>query len=329
MIKAGVIGLGMGQNHLYGYSQIPEVKIWAIADLDKERLKSSSQKYSVPHSFRDYRELLKLRELDVVSIALPNFLHCSVTIEALKAGKHVLVEKPMALNSQEAERMVNVAREKGRVLMVGMNFRYFSEILVLKRFIEQGEFGDIYYIKAVTMRRKAFPSDFITWFKDKEKSGGGVLMDMSPHMLDLSLWMAGDFNVTSVYGATYNKFMPVDDLACALVKLSSGVTINLEMCWEAFTETELFFFSLFGTKGGATTNPLRIYQEIRGTSVEITPEVKKNDFASSTAGEITHFINCIKEKTEPSSSGEKGLKVMRTLEAIYESARTGREVRMT
>ena len=327
MIKAGVIGLGMGQSHLYGYSKNPEIKIWAIADLDQEKLENFSQKYSVPHSFKDYRELLKLKELEVVSIALPNFLHCPVAIEALEAGKHVLVEKPMALNSEEAEKMVEVAREKKRVLMVGMNYRYFPEMQVLKRFIEQGELGDIYYIKAVALRRKTFPKDSTSWFKDKQKSGGGGLMDMGPHMLDLSLWLADNFNVTSVCGVTYNKFMPVDDLASALVKLNNGVIINLEISWQTFTKPQ-FFLSLFGTKGGAMTNPLKVYQEFGDTSVEVTPEVKKEDFTSGMEREIAHFIKCIKERKEPSSSGEKGLRVMRILDAIYESAKTGREVRM-
>jgi len=256
MIKVGVIGLGMGQNHLHGYNKIPEVKIWAIADLEEERLKSFSQEYSVPHSFKDYRELLKLKELEVVSIALPNFLHCPVTIETLEAGKDVLVEKPMALNSEEAEKMVKVARKKKRILMVGMNYRYLPEMEVLKRFIEQGELGDIYYIKAVALRKRTFPKDSTSWFKNKQKSGGGGLVDMGPHMVDLSLWLADNFDVASVYGVTYNKFMPVDDLASALVKLSNGVTINLEISWETFTRPQ-FFLSLFGTKGGAMTNPLK------------------------------------------------------------------------
>jgi len=328
MINAGVIGLGMGQNHLYGYDKTPGVKVWAIADLDEGKLKNFSRKYSVPHSFKGYRELLKLRELDVVSIALPNFLHFPVTIEALEAGKHVLVEKPMALNSQEAEKMVKVAREKKRILMVGMNYRYIPEIHILKKFIEQGELGDIYYIKAVALRRKTFSKDFVTWFKDKEKSGGGGLIDMGPHILDLSLWMADDFNVTSVYGVTYNKFMPVDDLASALIKLKSGVTINLEISWETFTKPQ-FFLNFFGTKGGAITDPLKIYKEVGNTSVEITPEVKKEDFTSVIEGEIAHFIECVKEEKEPGSSGEKGLKVMRILDGIYESARSGREVRIS
>lgn len=327
MIKAGVIGLGMGQSHLYGYSKIPEVKIWAIADIEEEKLESFSQKYSIPHSFKDYRELLKLRELEVVSIALPNFLHCPVAIEALEAGKHVLVEKPMALNSQEAEKMVKVAREKKRVLMVGMDYRYIPEIEVLKKFIEDGELGDIYYIKAVALRRKTFPKDSASWFKDKQKSGGGGLIDMGPHMLDLSLWLADNFNVTSVYGVTYNKFMPVDDLASALVKLTNGATISLEISWETFTRPQ-FFLNLFGTKGGAMTNPLKIYKEIGDASVEVSPEVKKEDSICQVEGEIAHFIKCIKEKKEPSSSGEKGLRVMRILDAIYQSARTGRKVRM-
>ena len=324
MIKAGVIGLGIGQSHLHGYSKTPGVKVWAIADLEEERLKRFSQEYSVPHSFKDYQELLKLKELDVVSVALPNFLHCPVTIEALEAGKHVLVEKPMALNSQEAEKMVKVAREKKRILMVGMNYRYLPEIQILKKFIEQGELGDIYYIKAVALRRRSILSP---WFKDKEKSGGGGLIDMGPHMLDLSMWIADDFNAVSVYGITYNKFMPVDDLASALIKLSNGATINLEISWETFTKSQIFL-NLFGTKGGAMTNPLKIYQNAGDIPVEITPEIEKGNFTSKIQKEIAHFIRCVREKKEPSSSGEKGLRVMRVLDAIYESARTGKEVRI-
>ena len=324
MIKAGVIGLGIGQSHLHGYSKTPGVKVWAIADLEEERLKRFSQEYSVPHSFKEYQELLKLKELDVVSVALPNFLHCPVTIEALEAGKHVLVEKPMALNSQEAEKMVKVARERKRILMVGMNYRYLPEIQILKKFIEQGELGDIYYIKAVALRRRSILSP---WFEDKEKSGGGGLIDMGPHMLDLSMWIADDFNAVSVYGITYNKFMPVDDLASALIKLSNGATINLEISWEAFTKSQIFL-NLFGTKGGAMTNPLKIYQNAGDTTVEITPEIEKGNFTSKIHREIAHFIRCVREKKEPSSSGEKGLRVMRVLDAIYESARTGKEVRI-
>lgn len=233
----------------------------------------------------------------------------------------------MALNSEEAEKMVKVARKKKRVLMVGMNYRYIPEIQVLKRFIEQGELGDIYYIKAVALRRKTFPKDSTIWFKNRQKSGGGGLVDMGPHMLDLSLWLADNFDVTSVYGVTYNKFMPVDDLASALVKLSNGVTINLEISWQTFTRPQ-FFLSLFGTKGGAITNPLKIYKEIGDTSVEVIPEVEKEDNTSGLEREIAHFIESIKEKKEPSSSGEKGLRVVRILDAIYESAKTGREVRM-
>ncbi len=328
MIKAGVIGLTMGKHHLYAYSKTPGVKVWAIADLDEEKLKSFSQEYSVPHSFKDYRELLQLKELDVVSVALPNFLHCPVTIEALEAGKDVLVEKPMALNNEEAEKMVIVARKKKRTLMVGMNYRYFPQMQVLKKFIENGELGEIYYIKAVTLRRRTFPKNFASWFKDKEKSGGGGLVDMGPHMLDLSLWMANDFDVKSVYGVTYNKFMEVDDLASALVKLSNGAVINLEISWETFTKPQ-FFLNFFGTKGGAITNPLRIYKDVANASVEmIIPEAKSQDLAPSMEGEITHFIECVREQKEPGSSGEKGLIVMRILDGIYESARTGREVRL-
>lgn len=327
MVKAGVIGLGIGKHHLRGYSNNPEVKIWAIADIDEERLKRSSQEYSVPHYFKDYRKLLNLKDLDLVSVALPNFLHSAAAIEALESGKHVLVEKPMALNSREAEKMVKAAKENKKILMVGMNYHYFSEFQFLKQLAERGEFGDIYYIKAVALRKGTFPRGLKTWFKDRQKSGGGSLIDMGPHMIDLSLWMVNDFNVISVDGVAYSKFMPVDDFASALIRLSKGATVNIEISWKTFAKFQLSL-SLLGTKGGATTNPLKLYKEMGDTPVEVTPEVKAEDFSSSIEKEIAHFIECIMGEKQPASSAQKGLKVMKIVDAIYESAKVGKEIRM-
>ena len=156
MLNVGVIGLSMGQDHLLKYSSIKGVKIYAISDLDGERLNISSEKYNVPYKFTDYRKLLDIKDIDAVSICLPNFLHAPVTIEALDKGKHVLVEKPMAMNSKEAEEMVNKARHKKKLLAVAMNYRFTPERMFLKTLIDRGEFGKIYYVKCVTLRRKTF-----------------------------------------------------------------------------------------------------------------------------------------------------------------------------
>ena len=328
MTNVGVIGLTMGGAHLEGYSRIPRVKVLAICDLNETLLKEQAEKFSVSHLFSDYHKMLKMEELDAVSIALPNFLHCPVTLEALTNGKHVLVEKPMAMNSAEAEKMVKKAKEKKKTLAVAMNYRFVPERVFLKEMIKKGELGEIYYIKAVSLRKKTFNKSFYkegnprTWFTTKEKSGGGALVDMGPHLLDLAMWFCDDFKPVSVCGVTSCKMKngSVDDLASALIKLKSGATISLEFTWESFTKGK-FFLSLFGTEGGAQTDPLIIYKEMNGTDIEIKPEAKE---APETLQ--SHFVSCIKEGKEPEVSGEKGVAVMKIIDAVYESSKQGKTI---
>lgn len=333
-IKVGVIGLGMGKAHLEGYSKIPEVEIIAICDINDSLLKKQAEKFNVRYTFSDYHKLLEMEELNAVSIALPNFLHCPVALEALDKEKHVLVEKPLAMNSQEAEEMVKKAREKKRILAVAMNYRFTPEMSFLKRIIEKGQLGEIYYIRTIFLRRKTFAQKFAhsndprTWFVRKEKSGGGVLIDLGPHLIDLAMWLSNDFNGISCYGVTFYKMNngDVDDLASALIKLSKGVLISLESSWESFTK-ERFFTSIFGTEGGAETHPLRIYKEVNGVDVEINPELK-NENETETETVQYHFIESIKKGKEPEFSGEKGLAVMKVIDAIYKSAEIGKEVKI-
>lgn len=327
MIKVGVIGLGMGLSHLSGYRNLAGVKIQAICDLNKELLKEYAKSYDVPLTFTDCRKMLELEELDAVSIALPNYLHCPVTLDALEKKKHVLVEKPIAMNSLEAEKMIKKAEEKKRILAVSMNHRYTPERQFLKKMIKEGELGKIYYLKGVWVRRKTFTRQRIqdTWFVQKEKSGGGVLIDLGPHLLDLSFWFLDNFNPISVCGVVSAKFGygDVDDFVSALIRMEGGATIGLELTWESFIKEEKFFSSLLGTKGGAETNPLRIYKETEETRTEVAfslHEIK---------GTVqSHFIDCIREGRAPEVPGEKGLAVMKVIDTIYESARTGKEVRI-
>lgn len=325
MIRVGVIGLRMGAGHLASYGKLSDVKIRAVCDLNQELLKKYIKDYSIPSSFTDYKKLLALEELDAVSIALPNYLHCPVAIEALEKGKHVLVEKPMALNSKEAESMVKKAKEKKKILAVSMNHRYTSERQFLKKMVKKGELGEIYYVKGVLIRRETFSQQVKqnSWFVQKDKSGGGVLIDLGPHLLDLSFWFLDDFNPISVYGVVSARFKygDVDDFVSALIRMKGGATISLELTWESFIKEGKFFSSLLGTEGGAETNPLKIYKEETRTEViPALPEVKETI--------QSHFIDCIREGRAPEVSGEKGLVVMKVIDAIYKSARTGREVRI-
>jgi len=331
-VKVGVIGTGIGSFHIRAYQKLPDVEVVAVVDLDPKRAKQIAQQYNIPRYFIDYSRLLKL-DIDAVSVCTPNFLHSEMTLAALKAGKHVLCEKPMAINAQDAEEMVKVARETGKKLMIAFCNRFRNHPQLLKRYIEDGELGEIYYAKTRWLRRKGIPG-MGGWFTTKAMSGGGPLIDLGVHVLDLMLWLMGNPRAVSVTGATYNKFgsriplkegtFDVEDLACAFIRLEMGTSLFLEVSWASHIKEDAGInLSLFGTKGGAELWPLRIYTEKHGCFVDVEPRLEE---VSGYEAEIAHFVDCIVEDKEPMATPEQGLEVTRILDAIYSSAETGREV---
>jgi predicted dehydrogenase len=255
MFKVAVIGLGMGREHLRGYSTVRDVQIAAIADIDADRLRFAVDQYHVPFATADYHEVLAMPEIDAVSVCLPNDMHAPVVIAALQAGKHVLVEKPMAQSAAQAEAMIAVATECDKTLAVAVNYRWnlAPESYYLKQLITQGDLGSVYYVRSVSLRRRTFVRGHKSWFSDKRRSGGGGLIDMGPHMLDLAMWYAGDYAPVSVSGVARTALMvdtDVDDLASALIRMQGGATLALESTWESFTRPALAV-TVLGTRGGA------------------------------------------------------------------------------
>jgi len=301
-------------------------------DIDSERARKVAQEYSIPKYFTDYSKLLKL-DIDAVSVCTPNFLHSEMTVAALRAGKHVLCEKPMAVNAREAEEMVKVARETGKKLMIAFCNRFRSHPQLLKRYIEKGELGEIYYVRAGWLRRKNIPG-MGGWFTTKAISGGGTLIDLGVHVLDLVLWLMGNPRAVLVAGATYTKFgnriplkkgtFDVEDFACAFIRLETGASLVLEVSWAShIKESTGIYISLLGTDGGAELWPLRIYTEKHGSFVDLEPRLEE---VSGYEEEVAHFVECILEDKEPMATPEQGLEVTRILDAIYSSAETGGEI---
>ncbi|OPX33192.1 MAG: hypothetical protein B1H40_00560 [Candidatus Latescibacteria bacterium 4484_181] len=331
-IRVGVIGTGIGSYHIRAYQKLPEVEVVAVVDLDSKRAKQIAEEYGIAHSFSDYRKLLDLKQIDAVSVCTPNFLHAEITVAALQAGKDVLCEKPMAMNTQEAEMMVKAARQTGRKLMMAFCRRFQNDSQWLKKYIEAGELGEIYYAKTGWLRRRGIPG-LGGWFTTKAKSGGGPLIDLGVHMLDLVLWLMGNPRAVSASGSTYAKFtdlyplekgtLDVEDLACALVRLETGATVFLETSWVSNISGDRVYSSLFGTKGGADFPPLKIYTEKHGKLVDLEPRLPE---ISGYDGEVAHFVECILQDKEPTATAEQGLEITRILDAIYESAETGKEV---
>jgi predicted dehydrogenase len=333
-VKVSVIGAGIGRLHLRNLKKCADAEIVAICDIDKGRAQQAATDFDIPHIFTDHKEMFAMDELDAVIVCTPNVFHAPQAIDAFRAGKHVMCEKPLSINAIEGAKIVEEGKKSGKVFMMGFNNRFRAESQYLKKLIEQGELGDIYYAKTGWIRRKCLHW-LSGWFSNKSLSGGGPLIDIGVHVLDLTLWLMGNPKPVSVMGSSYAKFGPeifkgtsqvydVEDLAAGFVKLDNGASLFLESSWESHVEKEEFYTTLVGTKGGAQLDPLKIYKDINGAPVDIIPETEKTSEGHEMA--VRHFLACVKGECKCISTGEQGLHIMQILDAIYESTRTGKSV---
>jgi len=344
-IKIGIIGTGGIANgaHLPGYSQIPdECEVVAICDILPEALNNTAAKYpDIKHKFKDYKKLLELDEIDGISVCTPNFAHHQITLDALKAGKHVLCEKPIALNAVQGAEMVAAAKKAKKILQIGFNSRFTPSNQALKRFIDAGEIGDIYWARAQALRVRGIPGWGV--FIDKEKQGGGPLIDIGVHILDLTLWFMGHPKPTFASGVTYQKFgkrddivgfmgqwdtnkFTVEDMASALIRFENGATIMLEASFVANLKAEVNNTTLLGTEGGAEAYPLSITQERHRSVFSFEPKIPGGNNLNTHNAEMKAFVECIRDKKQPLVTGEHGVMVAQIMDAIYKSAEVGHEV---
>ncbi|MEP6757166.1 MAG: Gfo/Idh/MocA family oxidoreductase [Chthonomonadales bacterium] len=342
-VKIGIIGSGgIAQSaHIPGYqSVLDECEVVALADIDMDKGRQAAEKFGVKHVFHDYNELLAMDEIDAVSVCTPNYLHLDPTLKALAAGKHVLCEKPIGMNAVEAQQMVDAAKNAGKILQIGYNSRFAPSAQLLHDYVEAGELGDIYYARAQALRRRGIPGWGV--FIDKSKQGGGPLIDIGVHILDLTLWMMGHPKPVSASGVTYAKFghrsdvigfmgqwdyanFTVEDFAAALIRFENGATIVLESSFVANLPEDVFTSTLCGTQGGAVTHPMTIVTEKHKSLQTFKPEIPKNDVNTHHA-EMRDFVKCVRNGKEPLVTGEHGLMVAKIMDAIYLSSQQGREV---
>jgi predicted dehydrogenase len=331
-VRVAIIGAGgIAQvAHIPVWKKLENVELVAVCDTVKARAKAVAEKYKIPQFFTRDEDLLKRDDIDAVDICVPTNLHERLTIDALSAGKHVVVEKPMGRTVEEGEKMVRAARQHKRQLMVAMNVRFRYDAANLKSFIDGGELGEVFYAKAGWLRRQKKWTEH-AWLFQKKFSGGGVLMDLGVQMLDMALWLLGNVKAKSVKANTYSHVakLDVEDTAVALVHFENGVTLNLEASWAFLREEDLFYANLLGTRGDAQLNPLRVTKELHGNLVNLTPskaETPTNLYKNSYENELRHFITCLRDGAPMLSTGEESLERMRIIAAMYESAHRGKEV---
>jgi predicted dehydrogenase len=348
-VRFGFIGAGAIAYHAAeAVLSHPRASLVAIQDLHVERLKTLQKKHSLEFAHKTVEELLANKSVDAVYIAVPNKFHIPLAIHALEAGKHVILEKPFAMNAAEAERAIAVAKKAGLVLNVGMNQRFTADSQKIKRLVEDGVLGEIYHAKAYWMRRAGIPK-LGTWFGSREIAGGGSLYDIGVHMLDLCLYTMDNFEPVSVVGATYTKFgnrgmgeggwglsdrsevpFNVDDFSSAFIRFANGATVTLDTAWACHqAQGNRENVEIFGTEAGATLRPARLFRGGGGHPVayEVADEVRAA-LKMPHQERFHNFINHLRGEEELCVSTHQALIVQKILDGIAESNRTGKEVRL-
>lgn len=346
-VRVGIIGSGgIAQScHMPGYASIPEqCEMVAVCDVNPETAREAASKFGIERTTTDYHELISDPDIDAVSVATPNKFHVEPTVQALRAGKHVLCEKPLAMNAEEARRMCEAAGESGRILQVALQQRFTGPMRFMKEYIDAGHMGDIYYARAQALRRRGVPGWGV--FIDKEKQGGGPLIDIGVHILDMTLHLMGYPKPVSASAKTWNLLgtnpalfnywgdydragFTVEDFAVGLIKFENGSVVVLESSFMGNMDGDPFTTQLYGTKAGAIVkgwgdDAVQIFTEQDRQLFNLKPaNVPKVE--SAHIAEVHAFIDAIWHGKPSPVPGEQGLILNAIFDAMYKSSETGRE----
>lgn len=346
-LRCGVIGAGgIGLDHLNSLLHCSRAAAVAVAESHPQRLREATERYHVPRGYADWRELLDQPDLDAVTIALPNHLHAPVAIAALQARKHVLLEKPMATNAKDAAKIIAAAQKSRRTVMVAQNMRFDAHTQAARALIQRGDLGEIYHARCFWLRPNHIPR-IGSWFTQKQFSGGGSTCDLGVHLLDACLHLLDEFNVVSVTAQTHAKFGPrgrgdggwgkseidlnrtfnVEDQSAAFIRLKSGRSVILETTWAGFhpADAREFGMDLLGTEAGLSLYPAKLYRNgpngYETTHLQLPKLITAQD-------RVHHFVHSVLDGKKTLVPPEESLQIQHTLDALYASAATGREVRL-
>lgn len=346
-LRIGIVGAGsIAKLHLKSYAANDDAELVAVADINADRAQSVADEWGANRSYGDAAELFADPDVDAVSICTWNDSHAELAIQAIEAGKHVLVEKPMSTSFEKADALGKVVEGTDRVVQMGFVRRHSANCQVLKSYIDAGDLGDIYYAKASCIRRMGNPGG---WFADKTRSGGGPLIDIGVHVIDLAWYLMGSPRVATISGNTYDHLgnranittfprytvsdydpdkNDVEDMVNAAIRFENGASLIMDASFSLHATKDHLGVSVHGTGGGADLEPLQIATEQHGSMVNVEPQLRSTsfEFESAFANEITNFVDTCLGRAESIAPAWHGVEIMKILDGIYASAEQRREL---
>ena len=335
---------GIAQTHLAALKTMPDVEVVAGVDIDPERFAVMKEKWGVEKLYKDWPTMLKEVQPDGVVVCTPNGVHAQPAIDSANAGCHVMVEKPMALDPKQCQQMIEASKKAGKKLAVGFQYRYHPNTEFLTRARDDGAFGNVMFVKCQALRRRGIPNWGV--FGRKELQGGGPMIDIGVHVIEMAHYTMGSPKPIAASGNTWtylgnkasdvvsqwpgwdHKTYTVEDLAIGQIRFENGALLQIEAMFAGHIEKDIWNFSLIGDKGGASWDPANIFTDRSGTMINSQPSFlsSKTDFHNLFVSKLRNWIDGSVSGSELRAPGEAGLAVQKMLDGVYRSAAAGKEV---
>ncbi len=323
-LRVGIVGCGVVAQiiHLPWLTRQENVLVSALCDTDVRKATMVGERFGIKNIYTDMEEMFNEQELDVVFILTPTNMHLPMALLALKRGCHLFIEKPVARNASEAQKIADAAKKADRLVMVGMQNRFRADVTPIQTFLEEQQLGEVFFVKTGWLQTGE-KLEKSSWMFNKKIAGGGVLLDLGIQLIDLAWWLNGKPRLMEVAASSVNikKDLQVEDYLSAYLKFDNGMTLFGEFSWAFPIGKDRFYVDMFGTKGSCWLSPLRIQRLWRGQVLNITPDVKihpRSVFKKSYEAELQHFVDVLMGNTQNLISPiEEAVQVMEIIDRIY------------
>jgi predicted dehydrogenase len=331
-LKIGLIGCGAHAQiaHLPFLKKNSRCDLIAICDTDPRKLNHLGSKYSIQKKYQDFQEIVEDKEIEALVIATPSYLHAPMTVTAMRYGKDVLCETPMSVDLKEAREMVRVSKNTKRKLILAMNNRLRQDVQILKKFIREGELGDIYYAKAgwlIGTREWILSPGRL----ESMSKGGGAFLSLGVHLLDIALFLLANKKAKTIFASVHKKEPDanVEDTAMCTINFADETLLTIEVGWSLLFEKDFLYCNVFGNKGAALLNPMKVQKELHNELFNVTPTIAhRKIYRTSYELQSEYLLGCLLGKAKPPISNEDGITIAKITDAFYASARRKQLVRI-